>query len=845
MASRVTIQSAGLLVLATVLTIADPVGILLAQDPGSSAACSAGGVRVLVRDSQDSPIFDAKVSLRSPNGSELNSRQTPAMGVADFDGVPCGVWTARISKEGFDELESTATVTADRVAEIVAILTPSARHSSLDVTDTPPPVSQSATQNYEVRPAEVKNLPTKPASVSEVLPLVPGVFRTPDGALKLDGSGEERSSLVVNQSDVTDPATGRFGQTVPLDSIETVNVLSTPFLAQYGRFTQTVVAVETKRGGDKWHFDLNDPFPDFRIRSYHMRGIRNETPRVSAGGPVVKDKLFLMSSLLYFIEKAPDRTLPFPHNEMKSERLNSFTQLDYILNQRQIINASFHYTPEHVNFVGLNFFTPESVAPALRQKAEIGTVSHHLGLMGGTIDSSLAFQRFHTIVGAQGSGEMDMTPTGNRGNFFGTQNRDSGRNEWLELWSPAPLGAAGTHLPKFGMSLTTATNEGRFSYRPVNIFNAKGLRTDRIEFTTPLPFNRQDLEFTAYAQDHWAPHPRISFDYGLRVEHQRLADSLRFAPRVGTAWTPFSDGRTVARIGFGQFYDHIPLDVYTFARFPNRIVSHYDSFGQLDGPPQQYVNVIGDANGPRSFFVRSEQVAGAFSPRGSTWNIQLERRFERLLRLRAVYTDNQSVGLIALQPDVLGTTREVVLNADAKSRFRQLELTGRVVWGDGEEMVFSYTRSRAQGNLNGFDTFLGNFPIPLVRQNFYTNLAGDRPNRLLAWGHVDPHFWKLQLYPIVEYRNGFAYAQVDAAQQYVGVPYSDSTRYRNFFSGDVRVSRTFKVSAKYSVKLSGTGYNMTNHFNPLLVHANTADPQHGVFFGNYHRRYRFDFDFIF
>ena len=106
-----------------------------------------------------------------------------------------------------------------------------------------------------------------------MLPLVPGVVRSPDGELKLDGSGEQRSSLVVNESDVTDPATGKFGQTVPVDSIETVNVLNTPFLAQYGRFTQSVVAVETRRGGDKWHYDLNDPFPDFRIRSYHMRGI--------------------------------------------------------------------------------------------------------------------------------------------------------------------------------------------------------------------------------------------------------------------------------------------------------------------------------------------------------------------------------------------------------------------------------------------------------------------------------------------------------------------------------------------------------------------------------------------
>src|SRR6202008_4626504 len=127
---------------------------------------------------------------------------------------------------------------------------------------------------------------------------------------RIDGSGQERSAMVVNQTYTTDPATGKFGQTIPVDSIETVNVLSTPFLAQYGRFTQSVVAVETRRGGDKWHYDLNDQFPDFFIRSYHMHGIRNETPRGVAGGPLIRNRLYVISALQYILDKVPSRTLP-------------------------------------------------------------------------------------------------------------------------------------------------------------------------------------------------------------------------------------------------------------------------------------------------------------------------------------------------------------------------------------------------------------------------------------------------------------------------------------------------------------------------------------------------------
>ena len=44
---------------------------------------------------------------------------------------------------------------------------------------------------------------------------------------------------------------------------------------------------------------------------------------------------------------------------------------------------------------------------------------------------------------------------------------------------------------------------------------------------------------------------------------------------------------------------------------------------------------------------------------------------------------------------------------------------------------------------------------------------------------------------------------------------------------------------------SVSGFNLTNHFNALAVHANVDDPQYGIFFGNYHIRYRADFDVLF
>jgi hypothetical protein len=119
------------------------------------------------------------------------------------------------------------------------------------------------------------------------------------------------------------------------------------------------------------------------------------------------------------------------------------------------------------------------------------------------------------------------------------------------------------------------------------------------------------------------------------------------------------------------------------------------------------------------------------------------------------------------------------------------------------------------------------------------------PNRFLLWGTVKTHIWKLQIAPLLEYRTGFPYAPLDAAQNYVGTPFADSTRFPRVFSADARMSRDFKVHPKYAVRLSLTVTNITNHFNALQVHNNIADPQYGIFFGNYDRRYRGDFDIVF
>src|SRR5258708_2941614 len=271
---------------------------------------------------------------------------------------------------------------------------------------------QTSSTATTLNPQDVKSLPSRPATVTDTLPLVPGVVRGPDGEIKIEGAGEHRSALVVNSTDVTDPTTGRFGLSVPVDSVESIDVYKTPFLAEYGRFTSGVVSVETRRGGEKWHFELNDPLPGVRIYSWHLRGLRDFTPRVTFGGPLLKNRLYFHEGLEYALYKRPVRTLPFPYHISRSESVNSFSQFDYVFSTTHFLTGTYHLAPQHTNYVNLGFFSPQPVTPTFRASSSVYTSADHLALGQNLLTSTVSAQFFDASTGAQGTAAMVLTPAG-------------------------------------------------------------------------------------------------------------------------------------------------------------------------------------------------------------------------------------------------------------------------------------------------------------------------------------------------------------------------------------------------------------------------------------------------
>jgi hypothetical protein len=806
----------------------------------------SGKVVVRVHTQSGESIRGARI--RVEHATDLIAESvTDSHGAAEFTGLGPDSYRILAASPAHQSSSETVVLSANQGSieiDFTLVAKPE-RTESVEVRATAgPEIEQSSSPATGLRREDVKSLPSKPATVVDTLPLVPGIARTPDGEIQIGGTGEHRSALVVNATDVTDPATGRFGTTVPVDIVESIDVFQTPFLAQYGRFTSGVVSVETRRGGEKWHFELNDPFPDFRIRSWRLRGLRDASPRINFSGPLIANKLYFSEGLEYNIAKTPVRTLPFPNNESKTESVNSFSQLDYIVSDKHFATGTFHLTPRHTNFVDPQFFSPQPTTPSFRGFDRAWTLIDHKAASGWLIDSTLGFQAFDARVGSQGDAGMVLTPTGNLGNYYSTQERDSGRIEWLENVTRSITRGGSTHNLRFGSTVARTSNSGQLWERAIDILDTAGHRLKRIDFTSGTPYRKADVEQGLFAQDHWMIAPNVAMDAGMRLEYQGITGTLRVAPRIGVAWTPLRNQRTVIRGGFGIFYDRVPLSVYSFSHYPEQIVTNYGLDGQIQGEPRRYLNITETDLGKRFALIDSASKAGNFAPFSKTWNISIEHPLSQILRLRANYTHSDSGGVMLLSPRVVQGNDALVLSGGGKSSYRQLELTAKLAWKNGQEMLFSYVRSRSQGDLNEFNQFLGNFPSALVRPNQFSNLSGDLPNRFIAWGLLSLPL-KMQLAPIFEYRNGFPYAPVDAARNYVGLPNSEKFRFPNFLSVDARILKDIKVNPKYTLRFSVSGFNLTNHFNALDVHSNIADPQSGVFFGNYKRRYRADFDVIF
>ena len=567
-----------------------------------------------VKDSSGAVIARGELTITNTGTMQSWKAKTGGSGEFRFTYLPAGTYRLRVEAEGFAPVERGLSLLVGQAFDLPLTLEVKSSSESVMVSTEIPVIETARTQLSEVvTPREVTNLPLNGRNYLDLALLVPGVSRTNTGAsqrfaetsavpgtgISVFGQRNLNNSFVIDGISANDDAAELAESFYSQEVIREFQVV-TSGVAEFGRSSAGAINIITQSGTDSFHgdaygflrnqrMDANNPLAVMKLP------LTQAQYGLSLGGPIVKGKTFYFGNFEQTRQNTAGVISIAPANVTTiNNRLNTVgfrgprietgnypTNLD---TTNFFLRADHQWSSKLQSAIRYSLYDVNSANA--RNVGGLNSISRGAGLENR--DQTIAFNNVWTV-----------SPTLlNETRFQYTRSRLSAPVNDLvgpavNISGVASFGTAtfsptardidlfegvsnitvqhGRHSTKAGIDylqnrVTIAfpgALQGVYSFSSLTNFVSGNYVNFQQAFGVPSTFqNNPNVGF--FVEDEWRVRPGLTLNGGVRYDMQFLPDPIHtdtsnIAPRVGIAWDPWMDGKTVIRANYGIFYDRIPL----------------------------------------------------------------------------------------------------------------------------------------------------------------------------------------------------------------------------------------------------------------------------------------------
>ena len=783
----------------------------LAQAPQTPAA---GNGRVTVTLALEGiRIPNVNVALRSVDGNVVVAQTTSdAVGELTFPDIPPGRYIVRSTHDGFADNESAPfTVSSGETERVLVEMRLTFVRESVEVValaNSPTESLQPVAVSDLLNGAKIDIQPLAGDDFQSLLTVLPSIIRGPEGRLRIKGGAPTTGALQMSSASLNDPSSGDFDLELPSGAVESVEVLSNPFAAEYGRFSTSVTQVRTKRGTNDWVFKPDNLVPGF---GKGFAFVNKFEPRMSISGPLKKDRLLFGQYFQYRFVRTEVKSLP-DRPQLGLDSFDSFTRLDAVLSTRHSLTGGLIYFPRKITNATMFTFRPPETTPKFSQKGfSAGAVDRYILSAHAVLESTLALRTFEVDQKSQGELPMIYAPQTQSGHFFNRQERNVKSIQFVEALTFSKDDLWGQHVFKVGMDFQHSRFDGEYFSHEVDAVRLDGSLAERTTYS-PLSTDPEvnGSEFALFVQDRWRVNDRLNLELGLRSDRDDVVEHINYSPRIGAAVSLLPEGRGILRAGFGKFAERTPLNIGAFTQFDVQTVTRFAANGTPLGPPVTFVHIVDPA---------------LKTPESIVQTVAWDQRYGRKFFFKAAYLHRNGSSAFIVDPDV--TRGVLTLTSTGESKYWEIETTGRYVASEYRDLSVSYVHSHSTRDLNDYDQFFGNIKNPIIRPNEHNLSPTDVPHRIIVRGTIGlPGKWVFS--PLYEWRTGFPYSAVNEFQDFVGER-NQAGRLPKVNTLDFSLARPWHYK-KYKFSAGIKIYNLFSSGSDRDVQNNITSPDFGQFY---------------